>query len=150
MITSDKGIEQIKSFEGFRSIPYKDVGGKFTVGYGHLMVQGDGTVEGSPITMGQATSLLKNDLKHAESTITMAVKIPLEQHQFDALVSFVFNVGSGAFQGSTLLQKLNGKDYVSAADEFLKWDKVNGEHNKSLGKRRFAERACFIGGTYVS
>ena len=150
MITSDKGVEQIKFFEGFRSLPYKDVGGKLTVGYGHLMVHGDGTVEGSPITMGQATSLLRNDLKHAESTVTMAVKLPLEQHQFDALVSFVFNVGSGAFLGSTLLQRLNGKNYMAAADEFLKWDKVDGQHNKSLFNRRFAERSCFIGGDYAT
>ena len=65
MRTSDKGIEQIKSFEGFRSMPYQDVVGKWTVGYGHLMIPGDGTVQGSPITMGQATELLRKDLHTA-------------------------------------------------------------------------------------
>jgi lysozyme len=147
MKTSDKGVEQIKSFEGFRTMPYKDTGGRLTVGYGHLMVQGDGCVEGSPITTGQATALLKKDLQAAENCVN-STGTALTQNEFDALVSFVYNLGCPAFQRSTLLRFIKEKNYDAAAEEFPKWDMVDGVHSSSIRKRRLAEQACFKNNIY--
>ena len=142
MKTSYHGIEQIKTFEGFRAMPYDDVAGKLTVGYGHLIVPGDGCVAGSPITMGQATSLLAKDLETAENCVNYNCP-NLSQNQFDALVSFVYNLGCPAFQRSTLLRFIKQQNYIAAAEEFPKWDMVDGIHSSSIRKRRLAEQACF-------
>ena len=147
MKTSPQGIEQIKVFEGFRSMPYLDTANKLTVGYGHLMVPGDGVVEGSPITMGQATSLLAKDLETAENCINSA-NLQLKQNEFDACVSFTYNLGVGSFQRSTLLKLLKMGQMEGAANEFPKWSMVAGEHSQSLLKRRVAEQDCFLHGTY--
>ena len=148
MKTSDKGIEQIKSFEGFRSMPYQDVVGKWTVGYGHLMVFGDGTVVGSPITMGQATQLLKGDLHTAEQAVN-SCGVELTQNEFDALVSFTYNLGVGAFQRSTLLKLLKAGNKTAASGEFPKWSMAGGKDVPGILKRRLAEQDCFLHSTYV-
>ena len=148
MKTSDKGIEQIKSFEGFRAMPYQDIVGKWTVGYGHLMVAGDGCVEGSPITMGQATELLRKDLHTAEEAVN-ACGVELEQNEFDALVSFVYNLGVGAFQRSTLLKLLKSGNKLAASGEFPKWSMAGGKEVPGILKRRHAEQDCFLHSTYV-
>jgi len=148
MKTSDKGIEQIKSFEGFRAMPYQDVVGKWTVGYGHLMVAGDGCVEGSPITMGQATELLRKDLHTAEEAVN-ACGVELEQNEFDALVSFVYNLGVGAFQRSTLLKLIKSGNKLAASGEFPKWSMAGGKEVPGILKRRHAEQDCFLHSTYV-
>lgn len=147
MKTSDAGIEQIKHFEGFRSMPYRDVGGKWTVGYGHLMVPGDGCVEGSPITMGQATSLLRRDVTAAENAVNSA-EISLTQNEFDALVSFTYNLGTAAFQRSTLLKFLKQGNKEAASKEFLKWAMVEGKYNDGILNRRIAEQDCFLHANY--
>lgn len=147
MKTSDNGIEQIKTFEGFRSMPYLDTAGKWTVGYGHLMVDGDGCVQGSPITMGQATELLRKDLHTAEECVNSA-GVQLDQNEFDALVSFVYNLGCGAFQRSTLLKLLKSGNKTAAAGEFPKWCIAGGKHSDGILKRRFAEQDCFLHGVY--
>ena len=148
MRTSDKGIEQIKSFEGFRSMPYQDVAGKLTVGYGHLMVHGDGTVQGSPITMGQATELLRKDLHTAEEAVN-SCGVELTQNEFDALVSFTYNLGVGAFQRSTLLKLLKTGNKEAASKEFPKWSMAGGKEVSGILKRRFAEQECFLNSKYV-
>jgi len=148
MKTSDKGIDQIKSFEGFRAMPYQDIVGKWTVGYGHLMVAGDGCVEGSPITMGQATELLRKDLHTAEEAVN-ACGVELEQNEFDALVSFVYNLGVGAFQRSTLLKLLKSGNKLAASGEFPKWSMAGGKEVPGILKRRHAEQDCFLHSTYV-
>lgn len=149
MITSDKGVEQIKTFEGFRSMPYQDGVGKWTVGYGHMLVPGDGCIVGSPITMGQATSLLQHDLFVAEHAIN-STGLALTQNEFDALVSFVYNLGVNNFQHSTLLRKLKELDYDGAAEEFPKWDHApSDKENEGILKRRLAEQKCFKGDGYV-
>ena len=148
MKTSDKGIEQIKSFEGFRSMPYQDVVGKWTVGYGHLMVPGDGLVQGSPITMGQATALLKQDVGTAEEAVN-SCGAELTQNEFDALVSFTYNLGVGAFQRSTLLKLLKADRKNEAAVEFPKWSMAGGKEVPGILKRRHAEQECFLHATYV-
>lgn len=147
MKTSDKGIEQLKTFEGFRSMPYLDTAGKWTVGYGHLMVHGDGLVEGSPITMGQATTLLRQDVGTAEDCVNSS-GLDLTQNEFDALVSFVYNLGCGAFKRSTLLKFLQSNNKLAASGEFPKWCMAGGKHSDSILKRRFAEQDCFLHGTY--
>ena len=149
MKTSYHGIEQIKTFEGFRSMPYHDIADKLTVGYGHLIVPGDGCVEGSPITMGQATSLLAGDLFIAEHAVNN-LDIPLTQYQFDALVSFIYNLGVANFQHSTLCKLLKEQDYANAALEFPKWDHApSAVVNPGILKRRLAEQRCFKGEGYV-
>jgi len=148
MKTSTAGVNQIKVFEGYRAMPYADSGGKMTVGYGHLMVPGDGCVVGSPISAGQAGSLLIADLGTAEACVNRLVTVTLSQNKFDALVSFVYNLGCGNFASSTLLKKINQEDIIGAAAEFPKWDHVNGAENQGLLNRRNQERDCFINGTY--
>ena len=148
MKTSDKGIDQLKSFEGFQAMPYQDGVGKWTVGYGHLMVAGDGCIVGSPITMGQATELLRKDLHTAEEAVN-ACGVELEQNEFDALVSFVYNLGVGAFQRSTLLKLLKSGNKIAASGEFPKWSMAGGKEVPGILKRRHAEQDCFLHSTYV-
>ena len=147
MKTSDKGIEQIKSFEGFRSMPYLDTAHKLTAGYGHLMVPGDGLVQGSPITMGQATALLKQDVGFAEECVNSS-GVDLTQNEFDALVSFTYNLGWGAFKRSTLLKLLKEGRKNEAAVEFPKWCMVSNGHSDSILKRRLSEQECFLHANY--
>jgi len=147
MKTSDAGIEQIKHFEGFRSMPYMDTAGKWTVGYGHLIVPNDGCVSGSPITMGQATSLLRRDVTAAETAVN-AQGLSLSQNEFDALVSFTFNLGTGAFNRSTLLKLLKAGNKEAASKEFLKWSMVAGKYSDSILTRRLAEQDCFLHANY--
>jgi lysozyme len=142
MKTSYHGIEQIKTFEGFRSMPYEDGAKKLTVGYGHMIVPGDGCIKGSPITMGQATSLLTKDLNTAENCVNQ-VGTELTQNQFDALVSFVYNLGCTAFKNSTMFKLLQENNIEAAAQEFPRWDRVAGVPNQGILKRRLAEQVCF-------
>jgi lysozyme len=118
MITSDKGIQLLMLREGVRLKAYRDVKGIWTVGVGHT---GPEVVEGLVINQLQAMSLLHHDVITAEECINKNVKVPLTENQFDALVSFVFNVGVGAFTRSTMLRKLNVGDYEGCAKEFDKW-----------------------------
>ena len=148
MKTSQQGIEQLKTFEGFRSMPYLDTAGKWTVGYGHLMVSGDGLVQGSLITMGQATTLLTQDVGTAERCIN-DTGIDVTQNEFDALVSFTYNLGVGSLQRSTLLKLIKAGNKPAAALEFPKWSIVAGGHSDSILKRRLKEQACFKDGVYV-
>jgi GH24 family phage-related lysozyme (muramidase) len=149
MKTSQKGVEQIKSFEGFRTMPYKDVAGKLTVGYGHLIVPGDGCVEGSPITMGQATTLLVKDLATAEHCVDN-LGVELTQNEFDALVCFTYNLGCGNLQKSALAKYLKEGDKEAAANEFPKWSMAGGKYVEALHKRRLAEQHCFQNNVYIA
>ena len=138
METTTPGIELIKQSEGFRSEPYKDVGGIWTVGYGHTQKAMN------PISHEEAELLLKKDLKNAEKVIETHVKVPLTQNQFNALVSFIFNVGEGKFRGSTLLKLLNQGMYEEAAGQFTRWVYAGGAIQKGLIKRREAEKDLFL------
>ena len=118
MITSDKGIQILAMREGKRLKAYKDTKGIWTVGVGHT---GPEVVEGLCIDDAQCHSLLHFDVATAEKAINDLVKVPLTQNQFDALVSFVFNVGVEAFKRSTLLKVLNLGNYKEAANQFDRW-----------------------------
>lgn len=140
MKTSDKGLSLIKGFEGFRGRAYKCPAGVWTIGYGHTGLE---VKSGSVITEWQGGELLKKDIARFERAIDNLVKVPLNQNQFDALVSFVFNVGEVAFSKSTLLKLLNAKDYTGAAAQFPRWNKGGGKVLPGLVKRRAAERKLF-------
>lgn len=139
MKTSQNGINLIKQFEGCKLTAYKCPAGVWTIGYGHTK----GVKKGQKITKEQAVNFLQDDLKTFENGVKKAVKIDLNQNQFDSLVSFTYNVGLGAFRTSTLLKKLNNKDYTGAAAEFQRWNKANGKVLNGLIRRRTAEAKLF-------
>lgn len=145
MQTSEKGITLIKEFEGCRLTAYQDSVGVWTIGYGWTQ-----PVDGKPIRAGMtikqetAERLLKTGLVSYESDVSRLVKVGLTQGQFDALVSFTYNLGARSLSTSTLLRKLNAGDYAAAADEFLRWNKAGGKALNGLTRRREAERALFL------
>lgn len=134
---SVSGLDHIKRFEGLRLNVYKDVAGYPTIGYGHLIKPGE---RYRSITEEQAEALLRDDVRFAENAVNRAVEVPLTQSQFDALVSFVYNVGAGAFNNSTLLRKLNAEDYNGATAELERWNKAGGIVISGLTNRREAEQ----------
>lgn len=139
MKMSDKGLALTEQFEGLSLTAYRDVVGVWTNGYGNT----HGVVPGSTITLVQAVSDLRNNIATAENLVNKVVTVSLTQNQFDALVDFVFNLGGGAFQSSTLLRKLNAGDYAGAALEFLKWNHAGGKVVDGLTRRRLAEQQLF-------
>lgn len=158
MKTSLEGVEFIKSFEAFSASPYVCPTGRPTVGYGHVIAQGEDFHK--PLTQEEAEDLLYYDLDYYERAVNELVKVPLTQQQFDALVSFCYNVGpdidddniAEGLGDSTLLRKLNQGNYSGAAREFLKWDKgtINGVRRTLAGltRRRKAEKRIFEEGVY--
>lgn len=140
MKVSNNGINLVKRFEGLELKAYRDSVGILTIGYGHTHAVKVGDV----ITDEQADIFLREDLQVAELTVNTNVKVKLTQGQFDALVSFVFNLGSGNFVKSTLIKKLNAGDYAGATDEFGKWVNAGGKKLSGLVKRRAAEREVFL------
>jgi GH24 family phage-related lysozyme (muramidase) len=137
-----KGLRLIKSFEGLRLEAYLDAVGVWTIGYGTTR----GVQPGMKITQAQAEQFLMQDLETFETAVTDLVNVPLNDDQFSALVSFTYNVGEGAFAGSTLLTLLNQRNYQGAADQFLLWNKGNGGVELAgLTRRRKAERSLFLG-----
>lgn len=141
--TSQAGVNLIKSFEGCKLTAYQDSAGVWTIGYGHT----SGVKKGMTITEAQAEAYLKGDLVTAENAVNGKVTYSIKQNQFDALVSFTYNVGSGNFGSSTLLKKLNQGDITGAANEFEKWNKAGGQVLEGLVRRRAAEKAMFLNGT---
>lgn len=134
-----QGLALIKEFEGCKLQAYTDSVGVWTIGYGCTT----DVAPGMMITLAQAEQRLVDDLKHAETCVNGAVTVPLTQGEFDALVSWVFNLGCGSLRKSTLLRKLNESDYDGAAQEFLRWDKAGGKVLAGLTRRREAEAELF-------
>lgn len=139
MDISKNGIDLIKRFEGCRLTAYKCPSGVYTIGYGHT----NGVKKGQRITQAQAEAYLREDVGEFENGVNKYVSAPLTQNQFDALVSFTYNCGLTAFKNSTLLKKLNAKDYEGAGKELLRWNKANGVVLDGLKRRRNAEKALF-------
>ena len=139
---SDRGLRLIKDCEGCRLTPYQDSVGIWTDGYGntHGVVPG-----GPPIGPAKADADLMRNLAGAAADVARLARIALTQGQFDALVSFTFNLGAGALGGSTLLRKLNAGDAAGAAAEFGKWVHAGSEVLPGLVTRRAKERALFEG-----
>ncbi len=143
MQLSNNGLKMIKQFEGCSLTVYKDVAGFPTIGVGHLIKPGE---KFTTITQAQADDLLRSDARRFEIGVSNLVTVPLTQNQFDALVSFSFNLGLNALTTSTLLKKLNSGDYKGAADEFLKWNRAGGKVVQGITNRRTEERRIFLGG----
>lgn len=148
MKTNDAGVALIKEFEGLRLSAYPDPAHGWavpTIGYGHTSSAGSPEVtRGMKITVAESDEILRRDLGQYEDAVSKAVKVPLTENQFAALVSFTFNLGAGALRKSTLLKKLNGGDYAGAAAEFAKWNNAGGKTLPGLSRRRAAERDLFL------
>jgi len=139
-----QGLELIKSFEGLELKAYMPTPNDVpTIGYGHTK-----TVKmGMKITEKQAEALLKKDLAWVECAVNKRVTVPLTQQQYDALCSFVYNLGETNFSNSTLLRRLNNKRYEEAANELLRWNKQGKKVLRGLTRRREAEKALFLSKT---
>jgi lysozyme len=145
--TSARGIALIKEFEGLRLDAYLCSGAKWTIGYGTTTLpNGEGVQKGMMITEERAEKLLQSDLHKFERQVQRFVTAPLNQNQFDALVSLVYNIGAGNFSASTLLRKLNEEDYAGAAQEFTRWNRAGGKQLSGLTRRRQAEQSLFMEG----
>lgn len=135
---SATGVSLIKEFEGCKRVAYQDQKGVWTIGTGHTA----GVKAGDTCTQAQADSWLLDDTHWAALEVIRTVDVPITQNQFDALVSFVFNVGSGNWASSTLRRLVNQRS-AEASQEFVKWDHVNGAPDAGLLRRRQAEQALF-------
>jgi lysozyme len=140
MIYSKSGLTLTESFESCRLTAYQDIKGIWTIGWGHT---GTDVFEGLVITQEQADALLLHDVQNAVNHINHLVTVPLTQGEFDALVDFAFNVGCGAFAGSTLLKYLNAKNYDGACEQLELWCRASGKVVAGLLRRRQAEEAEF-------
>ena len=144
MRTSEQGLLLIRKFEGLKLESYKCSAGVWTIGYGHT----SNVKKSDKITKDEAENLLQNDLIYFESAICDFVKVPLNQNQFDALVSFVFNIGVGAFSTSTMLKFINANHFPLAAGQFDRWVYAKGKKLEGLVKRRKEEKELFLGNKF--
>lgn len=144
MNINQKGLDLIKSFEGLKLNSYKDAVGVWTIGYGHTSMAGQpAVVPGMTLTKEEAEKLLLKDLLKYEQIVKNLIKVELNDNQYSALVSFVYNLGGGNFEKSTLLKKINNKDFDGAVKEFAKWNKAGGKVLKGLTRRRAEEASLF-------
>jgi len=139
--TNKAAINLIKTYEGFRSKVYSCPAGRLTIGYGHT---GPEVNFESKINREEADALLLRDIGKIEAGLALLINSALNENQFSACVSLVYNIGLKAFKGSTLLKKINQEDLQAASDEFLKWDLSNGKRLRGLTLRRMAERSLFL------
>ena len=152
MQLSENGFNIIKNFEGLRLTAYRDAAGVWTIGYGSTRYH-----DGKQVRPGdklaseiQADALFRNTLGQYENAVNQFVKVPMTQNQFDALVSFAYNEGTGALETSTLLAKLNGENYAEAAMQFLAWDEITDPMTgkkvvlETLVQRRKEESILFL------
>lgn len=150
MKTSPKGIALIKEFEGLRTEAYKCPAGIWTIGYGHTAAAGHpNVIRGMEITAAEAESILIRDLRQYERAVSAAVKRPLNQGQFDACVSLCFNIGIGAFTGSTVVRRINAGRMSEVPAAFMMWNKAKDPQTgvsrelPGLTRRRRAETALW-------
>jgi lysozyme len=140
MAIAESTLDFIIKEEGSRNKAYKDTKGLWTIGVGHLIKSDEQHLINETLTDEQVKDLLKSDLKWCSEAVETSVKVPLEQHQFDALYSLCFNIGGTNFAKSTVVKKINEKDMQGAADAILMWNKP-----EVLVNRRKRERALFLG-----
>ena len=145
MVVSLFGVDLICGFEGKWFATYDDGVGVWTIGFGTTVYpNGFKVKKGETCTEAQAKAYLAHDLKKFESAVNNAVKVPLNQNQFDALVSLAYNIGTDAFSKSTLVKKLNANDYHGAADRFDVWVNAGGKRMQGLVNLRAKEKALFL------
>ena len=139
MAIAESTLDYIIEEEGKRNKAYKDVKGLWTIGVGHLIRPGEQHLIEATLTDEEVKELLKSDLKWCSEAVEGAVKVPLNQNQFDALYSLCFNIGGTAFKNSTVVRRLNEGDYTGAAEAILMWNKP-----AVLQKRRQREKELFL------
>ncbi len=139
-------VDLIKHFEGFRSKPYLCPANYLTIGIGHLITKNEKFDE---ITEEEGDELLRKDLTKSEYSVLRFITVPLEDCQFNALVSFVFNLGGGALQRSILRQKVNRGEHDNVPDEFRKWIFAGGRKLKGLVRRRKTEAVLYATGGLI-
>ena len=145
MHVSPSGVDLICNFEGLELKAYDDGVGVWTIGYGTTKYpNGIRVKKGDTCTLDQAKAYMQNDLKAFEQTVNSAIKVPLNQNQFDALVSLAYNIGATAFKKSTLVKRLNEGNYNAAANQFNVWVNAGGKRMQGLVNRRAAERTLFL------
>ena len=145
MSVSNKGVDLICEFEGKRLVAYDDGVGVWTIGFGTIKYpNGVRVKKGDTCTLDQAKEYMRHDLIEFEHTVNSSVKVPLNQNQFDALVSLSYNIGSSAFKSSTLVKKLNTGDYQGAADQFNVWVNAGGKRMQGIVNRRDREKLLFL------
>lgn len=145
MHISPSGIDLIRNFESLRLNAYDDGVGVWTIGFGTTKYpNGTRVKKGDTCTLDQAKAYMHNDLKAFEQTVSSAVKVPINQNQFDALVSLAYNIGSTAFKNSTLVKRLNEGNYKAAAEQFGLWVNARGKRLQGLVNRRAIEKALFL------
>ena len=144
----------IKKFEGLELSEYNCSAGKRTVGYGHLIIRNDSILDRAlgkksivPLAISEveAEDILCLDIRKCETVLHEKIKTPISQNEFDALISFVFNLGGGNFKASTLLKRLNGGEYEAASDQLLRWCHIGKTVSQGLLKRRFVEYCLMLG-----
>ena len=140
-ITQD-GIDLIKRFEGFSRTVYFCPAGYPTIGYGHVVKDGEDFSNG--IMEGEAEELLRQDAQIAERAVLRLINVPLTDGQFDALVSFTYNLGGGALQRSTLRRKINREEHAEVPEQLMRWVWAGGRKLKGLVRRREAESRLYI------
>ena len=137
MKTSQKGLDLIKKFEGFSDKEYICPAGKPTIGYGHVILPFEHFP--SAITKDEAETLLKKDLQSREKSLNILVKVSINQNQFDALMSLIYNIGVANFKQSTLLKFINDRLFDKVPDQFRRWKYINKVASKGLLNRREEE-----------
>lgn len=143
MTVPEPAVALVKRFEGLRLEPYRDAAGFWTVGYGHLVSRDRGTTRPAVIDAEQAEALLAADLGRTARQVGRLIRVPVEEGQYGALVSFAFNVGSAALAASTLLRKVNAEDHAAVPGQFLRWTMAGGRKLPGLVRRRTAEAAMY-------
>ena len=140
---TEAGLNLIKRYEGFSSTIYICPAGYPTIGYGHLVLEHEQDQFATGITQAEATELLRKDVRIAERAVLRLISVPLTDGQFDALVSFTFNLGAGALQRSTLRRKVNRVEHEGVPAELLKWVWAAGKRLPGLVRRRQAEVVAY-------
>ena len=139
MKISENGLELIKKFEGCETTAYQDSVGVWTIGFGHTK----GVEEGQTCSIEDAESMLADEMDEYEGYINNMVKVELQQHEFDALVAWVYNLGPTNLGESTMLKVLNGGQFDRVPDEMNRWTRAGGEILEGLVRRRQAESLMF-------
>ena len=142
---TDDGLALIKRFEGFAPEVYVCPGGWPTIGYGHVVRDGERDRFADGIDEAEAEALLRRDVAAAERAVLRLIRVPLEDGRFDALASFAFNLGAGALQRSTLRRKVNHREHDAVPAEFRRWVWAGGRRLKGLIRRREAETGLYAG-----
>ena len=143
---TDDGLALIKRFEGFQPEIYVCPAGWPTIGYGHVVREDELGRFADGIDEATAEALLRRDVETAERAVLRLIRVPLEDGQFNALVSFAFNLGAGALQRSTLQRKVNREEHAAVPAEFRRWVWAGGRKLKGLMRRREAEAIRYAEG----